>query len=123
MNLMDIGPVPKGPFLISLLRFIGKSSMTMHYMRPSVFDSAQKRHPAQRCGRFLSMFLRHRADEFDITPDPEGYVDMVGLLKLHAFQMHAKTSAFLHYVVEQNPKGRFDFKVADPSVLSLSHVF
>ena len=60
------------------------------------------------------MILRHRAKEFDLELVLQGYVDMVNLLKLHDFHMHAKTSALFHYVVEQNPKGRFDFMVEDP---------
>eukprot|EP00974_Lingulodinium_polyedra_P071753 6941809-Lingulodinium_polyedra.AAC.1 len=61
------------------------------------------------------MVLRHRAREFNRTVSASGFVDVVDLMCLPAFRVRCQSSAALHWVVHNNPKGRLEFMIEHPA--------
>ena len=110
-------PLQKGALLRSLLNFFTNRKITANYYPETCWNDLN--HPAVRLGQFLSAVLRHRAAEFGLDMSPMGYVDMLQIMRIPAFQARCKSSAQLHWVVHNNPKGRFEFMVESPYTGSL----
>ena len=101
-------PARVNGFLRQLYQYINTPSLNKDHFPAESWGNHNSR--PVRLGKFLSMLLRHRSKEFGISADAAGFVDLADVCRIPAFQLRCSSAAELHWVVRNNPKGRFEFK-------------